>query len=83
MKVLFLKHVLHVAKQGDIKEVKSGYAANCLFPQGLAVELTPEQEKKHKNSLKKEDSRRRELIENRHQISEQLQGKELNFSLKT
>ncbi len=83
MKVLFLKHVLHVAKQWEIKEVKSGYAANCLFPQWLAVELTPEQEKKHKNSLKKEDSRRRELIENRHQLSEQLQWKKLNFTLKT
>jgi ribosomal protein L9 len=73
MKVLFLKNVLHVAKQGDIKEVKPGYAANCLFPQKFAVELTAEQEKQHKNSLKKEDLRRRGLVADRHEISEQLQ----------
>jgi large subunit ribosomal protein L9 len=32
MKVIFLKNVLHVAKQGEVKEVKDGYATNFLFP---------------------------------------------------
>jgi hypothetical protein len=30
--------------------------------------LTPEEEKKHKDKLKKEENRRMELIENRHNI---------------
>ena len=83
MKVLFLKHVINVWKEGEIKEVKPGYAANCLFPKGFAIELTPAEEKKFKNKLKKEDSHRRELIENRHNLSEILNAQTLMFSLKS
>ena len=83
MKVLFLKHVLNVWKEGDIKEVKPGYAANMLFPKGLAVELTPAAEKKHKDKLKREETHKRELIENRHNLSEILNWVKLEFTLKT
>ncbi|MCH2188753.1 50S ribosomal protein L9, partial [Candidatus Gracilibacteria bacterium] len=83
MKVLFLKHVIHVAREGEIKDVKPGYAQNCLFPQKLAIELTPEKEKQYKNKLKKQDEHRRNLIENRHAIAEKLQGKHMTFALKT
>ena len=83
MKVLFLKHVINVWKEWEIKEVKPGYAANCLFPKQLAIELTPAEEKKYKDRLKKEDAHKRELIENRHKIVEQLNWKKLDFSLKS
>lgn len=83
MKVLFLKHVINVGKPWEIKEVKPGYAANMLFPQWLAIELTPETEKKYKEKLKKEEKHRMELIENRHEISESLNHKKLEFILKT
>lgn len=83
MKVLFLKHVINVWKEGEIKEVKPGYAANMLFPKWLAIELTPEAEKKHLASLKKDEKHRRELIENRHNLSEILDWKELKFTLRT
>jgi len=43
-----------------------------LFPKGLAIELTPEKEKKHKEKLKREDKHIRELIENRHNIADKL-----------
>ncbi len=83
MKVLFLKHVINVWKQWEIKEVKPGYAANMLFPKGLAIELTPEAESRHKAKLKREEAHKRELIENRHKISETLNGQKLEFALKT
>lgn len=83
MKVLFLENVLHVAKAGDIKEVKPGYAQNMLFPKKKAIELTPEVEKNMKDKQKREDGRRRELIENRHNISQGLTWKKIEFSLKT
>ena len=79
MKVLFLKHVVNVWKEGEIKEVKPGYAANCLFPKWFAIELTPAEEKKHKEKLKKEDAHIRELIENRHKIAESLNWKKIDF----
>ncbi len=83
MKVLFLKHVVNVWKEWDIKDVKTGYATNMLFPQWLAIELTPEVEKKYKDKQKKEEAHKRELIENRHNISEKLNGQRLDFKLKS
>lgn len=83
MKVLFLENVIHVAKKWEIKEVKPGYAMNMLFPKNLAIEYTPEIAKKHNQSLKKDDAHRRELLENRHNLSENLNGKKLEFSVKT
>ena len=83
MKVLFKKLVVNVGHPWDIKEVKAGYAMNCLFPQWLAVELTHATEKKMKQELKSQDKHNRELIEDRHKISEDLNGKTLNFRLKT
>lgn len=83
MKVLFLKHVINVGKEWEIKEVKPGYAANMLIPQWLAIELTPEAEKRHKDKVKKDEKHRMELIENRHSISEALNHKKLDFFLKT
>ncbi len=83
MKVLFLKHVINVGKEGEIKEVKPGYAANMLFPKGYAIELTPEAEKKHKAKLKKEETHKREMIENRHNLTEIINNKRLEFTLKT
>ena len=83
MKVLFLQHVINVWKPWDIKEVKPWYAVNMLFPKKLAVELSPEQEKKYLDKIKKEDNHRRELIQDRHKIAEFLNNKVLEFSLKS
>lgn len=83
MKVLFLKHVINVGKPWEIKEVKDGYASNFLIPNSLAVELTPELEKKHNDKAKKEDKRLRELVENRHKISDLLNWQKIEFFLKS
>jgi len=82
MKVLFLENVVHVAKKGEIKEVKVGYAQNMLFPKKLAVELTDQAEKQMKNKIKKDENHRIELIEGRHSIAEKLNHKKISFKLK-
>ena len=43
MRVVFLEEVTNVAKVGDVKEVKNGFARNFLFPKNLAVLATPDQ----------------------------------------
>ena len=83
MKVLFLKHVINVWKEWEIKEVKPWYAANMLFPKWLAIELTSANEKKYKDRLKKDERHRMGLIEGRHSISEKLNSKVLTFILRT
>lgn len=83
MKVLFLEHVINVWKPWEIKDVKPWYAANMLFPKKLAIELTPQAEKEHKAKLKREENHKRQLIEDRHRISETLNGQKFEFTLKT
>ncbi len=83
MKVLFKKHVVNVWKPWEVKDVKPGYAQNFLFPHGHAVEYTDVIAKSMKQSQKKEEAHRIELIENRHEIVEKLNGNKLEFQLKT
>lgn len=83
MKVLFLKHVVNVGKPWEIKEVKTWYASNMLLPQWLAIELTPEVEKQHKEKIRKEEKHRQMLIEDRHKIVEQLNMQKFEFVLKS
>jgi len=40
IQLLLIHNVEHLGKQGDIVEVKSGYALNYLLPQGLATVAT-------------------------------------------
>lgn len=40
MKVIFLQDVTNVAHEGDVKEVKRGFAVNYLFKNRLALEAT-------------------------------------------
>ena len=82
MKVLLLENVTNIWKKWDIKEVKPWYAANCLFPKKLAVELTPAEEQKLKAQLKKEEKHRLELLENRHSIVDSINWKTIKFEMK-
>jgi ribosomal protein L9 len=54
-----------------------------LFPKKLAVELTPSEEKKYLEKIKREDNHIRSLIEDRHKIAESLNNKTLDFTLKS
>lgn len=46
MKVLLLANIRLLGKRGATVEVASGYALNCLFPQGLAALLTVQNQAK-------------------------------------
>jgi len=52
--LLLVQSVEHLGKQGDVVEVKPGYAANYLIPQGLATLATEHHQRmveKHKAKL--------------------------------
>ncbi|MEE9249193.1 MAG: 50S ribosomal protein L9, partial [Dehalococcoidia bacterium] len=59
MRVVFLEEVTNVAKAGDVKEVKNGFARNFLFPKNLAVLATPDQMRRVE-ALKKVSALRQE-----------------------
>lgn len=83
MKVIFLKHVINVAKEGEVKEVSSWYATNFLFPKNLAKPFTEELKKRLKDKEKKLEKNRVELIKNKHKIIDALNWKKISFALKT
>lgn len=83
MKVIFLQHVLHVAKQGEIKEVSSGYAANFLFPKNLAKPYTKQVEKSLQQKEQKKEADRRMLLGGKQEIVDALEHKVFEFHLKT
>lgn len=64
MKVILLKDVKGLGKEGELVESKTGYARNFLFPKKLAVEATPANLKKWEEDNKiKEEKRQEEIAE--------------------
>lgn len=55
IQLLLIHNVEHLGKQGDIVEVKAGYALNYLLPQGLATVATDHHKRmveKHREKLR-------------------------------
>lgn len=71
VQLLLIHNVEHLGKQGDIVEVKPGYANNYLLPQGLATEATEHHRRmveKHREKLRQLELEK--LVEHRARAAE-------------
>lgn len=82
MKVIFLENVTNVARAGDIKEVKDGYARNYLIPKKLANVVTPN-ELQRVEKLKKY-AQEQALRESKQwgEVAQAMEGRVINVKVK-
>ena len=80
MKVILKEDVQNLGQQGDVVEVKSGYARNYLMPQKLAILFTKQQKKNIEETQRVEE---RKLEREKDQLESVLkQVEDLSLSLK-
>ena len=80
MKVILKEDVQNLGQQGDVVEVKSGYARNYLMPQKLAILFTNQQKKSIEEAQRVEE---RKLEREKDQLESVLrQVEDLSLSLK-
>ena len=80
MKVILKEDVQNLGQQGDVVEVKSGYARNYLMPQKLAILFTKQQKKSIEEAQRFEE---RKLEREKDQLESVLkQVEDLSLSLK-
>ena len=80
MKVILKEDVQNLGQQGDVVEVKSGYARNYLMPQKLAILFTKQQKKSIDEAQRVEE---RKLEREKDQLELVLkQVEDLSLSLK-
>ena len=82
MKVIFFFFVKGVANEGDVKDVKEGYAKNFLFKQKLALEATPANMKAHEEKLESLKEQEKLKIAEAKALAEKLKAAKIEFNQK-
>ena len=83
MKVIFVQDLKKVAKKGDIKEVKDGYAENFLIKNKYAVKYTDNNIKNYNNEKKKEAEIDNNFRDEALNLKKELENTKLVFKVKT
>lgn len=82
MKVIFLADVKGAGKEGDVKEVRDGYARNFLFPKQLVEHATEGALRTFRERRARKDKAREKRIAVLTEKAAQLKNTEIAFQLK-
>ncbi|MFH0929963.1 MAG: 50S ribosomal protein L9 [Candidatus Moraniibacteriota bacterium] len=82
MKVILLKNVDKLGKEGEVKEVADGYARNFLIPQDLAKPATEQALREAELNAAKKSKVDQTDLEEVQKLAEQLDGRELFIKVK-
>lgn len=81
MKVILKENMKNLGHQGDVVEVKNGYANNYLFPRGYAIMATASNLKMHEENNRQGALKREKMKADALGLSEQL--KEMSITIAT
>lgn len=73
MKVILLKEVKGMGKEGDLVNSKDGYARNYLIPRNIAIEATPENLKKWEAAKKEEAAKKKQELDEANKLKERIE----------
>lgn len=82
MKVVLLRNVENIGKEGDIKNVADGFARNFLIPQGLAEVATEDSTIRAQAQAQNKQLKLKKELSEAQQAAEKLEGKELMIKSK-
>jgi len=83
MKVVFLEDVYGVAKGGDVKEVKNGFARNYLIPQNLAVPASHDALLRVTSLAEKSDTERVKVMSDMQELADSIDGSEISIEMRS
>ena len=82
MKVILLKDVKGLGKEGDLVNSKDGYARNFLFPKDLAIEATPGNLKKWEDKNRQLEEKKKEEIKEANLLKEKIENLTVDIKAK-
>lgn len=82
MKVILEEDILPLGREGQVVEVKDGYARNYLFPKKLAAVATPGSLKNLESKRKKLEAKEAKLKEEAEALAKKLEGKKFVIEAK-
>jgi large subunit ribosomal protein L9 len=82
MKVILLKNVEDLGREGEIKDVADGYARNFLIPQNMAEIATDAALVKSEEKRLQLEKKAKTELEEAQKLAEQLEGRELYIKVK-